>query len=168
MVNCILSLLPLRIFRNIQFTMEIDAEVHLPFLDVNIYKKMDCSFGHQVYRNPTHTKLYLHQKSHHQPANKHSVLSSQVHRTKDLFDQKSLAPELTLLTNVFKPNFYSHQQIQQAINQSHGLTRQKKIHCRQPTYHTHKPLMVNSAECWRNIISKVSPYHLRKYRATCH
>ena len=54
---------------NIQFTMEIEAEGHLPFLDVNIYKKKDGSLGHQVYLKPTHTNLYLNQKSHHHPAN---------------------------------------------------------------------------------------------------
>ena len=68
--------------------------------------------GHKVYRKPTHTNLYLHQKSHHHPANKHSVLSSLVHKAKTLCDQESLAPELTFLTNVFKQNGYSHQQIQ--------------------------------------------------------
>jgi len=92
--------------------MEIEEEGHLPFLDIDIYRKMDCSLGHKVYRKPTHTNLYLHQKSHHHPANKHSVLLSLVHRAKTLCDQESLAPELTFLTNVFKQNGYSHQQIQ--------------------------------------------------------
>jgi len=54
----------------IQFTMEIEEAGHLPLLDINIYWKIDCSLGHKVYRKPTHTNLYLHQKSHHHPANK--------------------------------------------------------------------------------------------------
>ena len=103
------------IHNKIQFTMEIEEAGHLPFLDIDTYRKMDCSIGHKVYRKPTHTNLYLHQKSHHHPANKHSVLSSLVHRAKTLCDQESLAPELTFLTNVFKQNGYSHQQIQRAI-----------------------------------------------------
>jgi hypothetical protein len=60
---------------------------------------------------PTHTNLYLYQKSHHHPANKHSVLSSLVHRAKALCDQESLASELTFLTKVFQQNGYSRQQI---------------------------------------------------------
>jgi len=103
------------IHNNIQFTMEIEEESHLPFLDIDIYRKMEGSLGHKVYRKPTHTNLCLHQKSHHHPANKHSVLSSLVHRAKALCDQESLAPELTFHTNVFKQNGYSHQQIQRAI-----------------------------------------------------
>ena len=102
------------IHNNIQFTMEIE-EGHLPFLDINIYRKMDGSIRHKVYQKPTHTNLYLHQKSHHHLANKHSVLSSLVHRAKSLCDQDSLAPELTFLTNVFKQNSYSHQHKQRAM-----------------------------------------------------
>jgi len=44
------------IHNNIQFTMEIE-EGHLPFLDIDIYMKMDTSLGHKVYRKPTHANL---------------------------------------------------------------------------------------------------------------
>jgi hypothetical protein len=67
-----------------KFTMEIEEEGHLPFLDIDIYRKMDGSLGHKVYRKSTHTNLYLNQLSHHYPANKHSVPSSLVHRAKTL------------------------------------------------------------------------------------
>ena len=46
---------------------------------------------------------------------KHSVLSSLVHRATALCDQESLTQELTFLTQVFKQNGYSHQQIQRAM-----------------------------------------------------
>jgi hypothetical protein len=35
------------------------SEGHLPFLDIDIYKRPDGSLGHTVYRKPTHTNLYL-------------------------------------------------------------------------------------------------------------
>jgi len=72
-----------------------------------------CNSGFQglLMLKPTHTNLYLYQKSHHHPANKHSVLSSLVHRAKALCDQESLASELTFLTKVFQQNGYSRQQI---------------------------------------------------------
>jgi hypothetical protein len=57
---------------NIQFTME--KEGHLPFLDIDIYRKTDGSLGHAVYRKPTHTILYLHQNSHNHPAINQSSL----------------------------------------------------------------------------------------------
>ena len=51
--------------KNIYFTMEIEEDGHLPFLDIDIYRKTDGSLGHKVYRKPTHTNLHLHQLSHH-------------------------------------------------------------------------------------------------------
>jgi hypothetical protein len=63
----------------VQFTMEKEEDGHLPFLDNDIYRKPDGSLGHKAYRKPTHTNLYLHQNSHHHPANKQSVLASLIH-----------------------------------------------------------------------------------------
>jgi hypothetical protein len=96
---------------NIQFTTEKEQEGHLPFLDIDIYRKRDGSLGHKVYWKSTHTNLYLHQNSHHHPANKKSVLASLIHRAKALYDQDSLPQELEFLTTVFKNNGYSSQQI---------------------------------------------------------
>ena len=96
------------IHNNIQFTMEI-ADGHLQFLDIDIYRKVDGSLGHRVYRKSTHTNLYLHQECHHHPAHKHPVPSSLVHRATALCDQESLTQELNFLTQVFKQTGYSHQ-----------------------------------------------------------
>ena len=90
--------------------MEVE-EVHLPFLDIDKYRKPDGSLGHRVYHKPTHTNQYLHYNSHHHPANKQSALSSLIHRAKALCDQDSLTQELVFLTTVFKDDGYSPQQI---------------------------------------------------------
>jgi hypothetical protein len=42
---------------NIKFTMEVEEGDHLPFLDIDIYRKANGSLGHKVYRKPTHTNL---------------------------------------------------------------------------------------------------------------
>jgi hypothetical protein len=102
--------------KKIYFTMETEKDGHLPFLDIDIYRKTDGSLGHKVYRKPTHTNLYLQQNSHHHPANKQSVLTSLVHRATTLCDQDSLPQELEFLTTVFKMNGYSIQQIRQAMD----------------------------------------------------
>jgi len=98
----------------IQFTLE-KKEDHVPFLDIDIYRKTDGSLGHKVYWKPTHTNLYLHQKSHHHPANKQTVLASLIHRAKSLCDQDSLTQKLVFLTTVFKDNGYSPQQIRRGM-----------------------------------------------------
>ena len=99
-----------RLHNKIKFTMQKE-EGHLPFLDIDIYRKTDGSLGHKVYRKPTHTNLYLHQNSHHHPATKQSVLASLIRRAKALCDQDSLTQELEFLTIVFNDNGYSPQQI---------------------------------------------------------
>jgi hypothetical protein len=96
--------------------METDKDGHLPFLDIDIYRKPDGSLGHSVYRKPTHTNLYLHVNSHHHPSNKQAVLSTLVHRARALCDHESLYDELEFLRDTFKRNGYGEQQIGRALD----------------------------------------------------
>ena len=95
--------------------MEKEEEGHLPFLDVDIYRKTDGSIWHNVYRKPTYISRYLHQNSHHHPANKQWVLASLTHRVKVVYAQDSLTQELEFLTTVFKDNGYSTQLTRRAM-----------------------------------------------------
>jgi hypothetical protein len=125
----------------IWFTMEIEENGHLPFLDIDIYKKEDGSLGHKVYRKPTHTNLYLHQLSCHHPANKHSVLSFLVHRARVICDQDSLPQELDFLTTVFMYNGYNNRQIQQALETTRQTSEPKE---EKPTSMVYIPYINNT------------------------
>jgi hypothetical protein len=96
--------------------METESEGHLPFLDLDIYRRPDGSLGHKVYHKPTHTNLYLNAKSHHHPSNKQAVLSTLIHRARALLDEDSLQAELVFLRDVFKQNGYNDRQIHRALN----------------------------------------------------
>ncbi|XP_023702614.1 uncharacterized protein LOC111861900, partial [Cryptotermes secundus] len=100
----------------IQFTMETESEGHLPFLDIDIYRRPDGSLGHTVYRKPTHTNLYLNAKSHHHPSSKQAALSTLVHRARALCDQESLRAELEFLKDIFRRNGYNDRKIDRALN----------------------------------------------------
>jgi hypothetical protein len=50
---------------NIKFTMEVEKDKSIPFLDMLISKNDDGSISHQVYRKKMHTYRYLHANSHH-------------------------------------------------------------------------------------------------------
>lgn len=52
-----------RIHKNIQFTMEIEHNGQLSFLDVLITRNEDGHFGHTVYGKKTHTNRYVHAES---------------------------------------------------------------------------------------------------------
>jgi hypothetical protein len=96
--------------------METECEGHLIVLDLDIYRRLDGSLGHKVYRKPTHTNLYINAKSHHHPSNKQAVLSTLIHRARVLCDDDSRQAELVFQRDVFKQNGYNDRQIHRALN----------------------------------------------------
>jgi len=78
----------------ILFTMETESNGHLHFLDIDIYRRLGGCLGHTVYRNPTHTNLYLNAELNHHQANKHPVLATLIHRARDICDQESIPGDL--------------------------------------------------------------------------
>jgi hypothetical protein len=61
-----------------QFTMEIQKDISLPFLDILISRLPNGSLTLQVYQKKTHTDPYLHAQSHHHPTHKSFVLETLV------------------------------------------------------------------------------------------
>ena len=53
------------IFSNIQFTVEIEKDRSLPFLDVQITRNANNTLRTTIYQKPTHTNRYLQFDSHH-------------------------------------------------------------------------------------------------------
>jgi hypothetical protein len=101
---------------NIQFTMDTELDHHLPFLDFDTYRRVDGSLGHTVYRKPTLTDLYLNAKSHHHPANKHSMLATPEQRARTICNQESFPGEMHLLHSTFKLNSYNDRSIGPSIH----------------------------------------------------
>jgi hypothetical protein len=90
------------IHKSIEFTMEIEQDRTLPFLDVLVSRRVDGTLGHTVYRKSTHTDLYLHAKSEHHPAQKGVVLITLIRRAKTLCDPDSLGKEIQHLRYTFQ------------------------------------------------------------------
>jgi hypothetical protein len=63
---------------SIGFTMGMEDNNNILFLDILIYKKNDGSLSHQVYRKKTHTNRYLHIDSHHHLAQKLDIINKLV------------------------------------------------------------------------------------------
>ena len=68
------------LFDSIKFTMEVEVDGCLPFLDILLSRNEDGSISHWVFRKKTHTEQYLHAGSHHFPAQKFGVLCTLVTR----------------------------------------------------------------------------------------
>ncbi|XP_018311528.1 uncharacterized protein [Mycetomoellerius zeteki] len=107
---------------NIHFTMDIEENGKLPFLDVLVSKKADGTLGHQVYRKPTHTDRYLHAESHHHPAQKQSAINSLVHRAFTISDKEHLQTELNHLKLTLQKNGHDKKDITKVINKHANKT----------------------------------------------
>jgi hypothetical protein len=97
--------------------METESEGHLPFLDLDIYRRPDGSLGHKVYCKATHTPISTSPPS---PIITHpikkTVLSILIHRARALRDEGSLQAELVFMRDIFKQNGYNDWQIHRALN----------------------------------------------------
>jgi hypothetical protein len=95
--------------------MEIGMDGHLPFLDINIYRRRDGTLGLKTYQKPTHTDLYLnhgsHHHHHHHPSSIQAILSMLVHRARALCDKESLHDDFEFLKTTLRENGFSIQQI---------------------------------------------------------
>ena len=79
---------------NIKFTAEnTRADGSMLFLDTLVTPQSDGSLVTTVYRKPTHTNQYLQWDSHHAIANKYSIISSLLHRAKNLCSNQQLLDE---------------------------------------------------------------------------
>ncbi|XP_063529201.1 uncharacterized protein LOC134740600 [Cydia strobilella] len=82
------------IHSKIKFTMELEKDCSLPFLDVLVKRNPDNTLGRTVYRKPTHTDRYLNGKSHHHPSQLVTVGKSLFQRAQRICDDQHLAAEL--------------------------------------------------------------------------
>jgi hypothetical protein len=104
------------ISENIKFTMELEDNNSIPFLDVLMTRKQDGTLGHKVFRKKTHTDNYLHAESHHHPSQKMGVLNTMAIRAARISDKEHLKEEIDHLTKVFKNIGYKDRDIKKAIN----------------------------------------------------
>ena len=68
----------------IQFTIEMESEGTLPFLDTRITHHFDGSLSTMVFRKSTHTDKYLDFQSHHPLAHKVAVAHTLFHCTEKI------------------------------------------------------------------------------------
>lgn len=54
----ILNFVKSNLHPNIRFTIEMEVQRKLPFLDVLVYQKSNGSLGQAIYRKGTHTDMY--------------------------------------------------------------------------------------------------------------
>ena len=93
-------------FDSIKFTMEMEENNSLPFIDTLIIRKQDGGVSHKVHRKKTHTEQYLHALSHHCPQQKAGVMKTLITRAMRISDKEHLETEKEHLHHVFLSNGY--------------------------------------------------------------
>ena len=100
---------------SIQFTMEIEDNNSLPFLDVLVTKN-DSGLRTSVYRKRTHTDRYIHHTSNHHPAVKEGTIRCLANRAERIcIDRDTLADEKQHLERAFMKNGYPRNIVRRAL-----------------------------------------------------
>jgi hypothetical protein len=110
------------ISEDIKFTMELEDNNSIPFLDILMTRKQDGTIEHKVFRKKTHTDSYLHAQSHHHPSQKMGVLNTMAIREARISDKEHLKEEVDHLTKVFKNIGYRDRDIKKAIDKKDRRT----------------------------------------------
>ncbi|XP_067671782.1 uncharacterized protein [Haliotis asinina] len=100
----------------IQFTVEIEDQQKLPFLDVSLHNSPN-KITFYVYRKPTHTDKYIHYLSNHHPQIKRAIVSTLTRRAKSICDSDHLQTEINHLRTTFiNLNGYPKQLVDRTIS----------------------------------------------------
>ena len=92
---------------HIQFTLELESNGTLPFLDANVRRLPQGKLGTTVYRKPTHTKRYLSFSSHHTKNSKSNVVDALLTRARSIVsDEKQRDDEVNHVRTVLTANGY--------------------------------------------------------------
>lgn len=115
-------------YDSIKFTMEVEVNGCLHFLNVLLSRMNDGSLSHLVFCTKTHTKQYLHSSSHHFLAQKFNILSTLATYTLRISNEKHLEEEKSHLLKFFENNGHSKSQGLKAFQRAHKESRVKPPH----------------------------------------
>ncbi|XP_021960182.1 uncharacterized protein LOC110856047 [Folsomia candida] len=97
---------------SVNFTMEIENDGKLAFLDVDLSRNPDNTLSRKVYRKSTHTNRYLHFSSYHHISHKISVADALLYRAFKICDVQSIEEEPNHITKMLRNNGYPASLIQ--------------------------------------------------------
>lgn len=91
----------------IKFTVEIEKDNALLFLDTLVIRNTNGKWSHKVYRRPMHTDRCLYSNSCHHPARTRAVIKTVINRVQRISGTTHLGEERQHLLDVLVKNGYS-------------------------------------------------------------
>lgn len=102
--------------RNIKFTLEIEKDKTINFLDLTITTKNN-KHDFAIYHKPSHTDITIHNKSSHPYLHKMSAYNSFVHRLVNIpLSEDNYFKELNIIKQLAVNNGYPPNLIDQLVN----------------------------------------------------
>ena len=138
---------------SIQFTMEMEENNSLPFLDTLVKRGDGGMIDFGVYRKPTHTDRYLQYSSHHPCHVKRGMVSSLFHRARAITQGQNREREEEHLTQVLQENGYPYEVVRTA-----SRPRQQRTQEEQPRHTLYIPYVSGLGEDLRRVCRK---YNIR-------
>ena len=91
----------------IQFTIEVEEDGALPFLDLRIHRKEDDSIKFSIYRKPTSKERYIMKSSFHHGTHKAAAFNSMIHRALNIpLEDEDREIERNKIFDIAKVNGY--------------------------------------------------------------
>lgn len=138
---------------DIKFTMEVEENNWIPFLDILLIRRNDGSIGHKVFRKKAHTDSYLHADSHHHPAQKMGVLQTLFTRAYRISDINHTEEEISYLKRTFANLGYNNKSIYKAIQKAKSDSNINKVKD-PPTSNAHLPYIQGVTDKIAKILKK--------------
>ncbi|XP_055534819.1 uncharacterized protein LOC129724165 [Wyeomyia smithii] len=113
--------------KNIQFTLEIEQNNRLPFLDVVVVNNSN-HFEFEIFRKPTYTKRVIPNTSNHSSQHKMASFHHMIHRMESLpLSNEGKKNEMEYIFDIGEQNGYNRRTIQ-AIYDKKKRTQHRKSH----------------------------------------
>lgn len=113
-------------FDEIKFTMEVEENNCIPFLDILLIRNKDGSIWQKVFKKKAHIDKYLHADSHHHPAQKMGVLQTLFTRACRITYEIHTKEEITYLRKTFTSLGYNNKDIFKAIQKANSSNKKDK------------------------------------------
>ena len=138
---------------SIQFTMEMEENNSLPFLDTLVKRGDGGMIDFGVYRKPTHTDRYLQYSSHHPCHVKRGMVSGLFHRARAITQGQNREREEEHLTQALQENGYPYEVVRTASRPRLQRTQEE-----QPCHTLYIPYVSGLGEDLRRVCRK---YNIR-------
>ena len=114
---------------NIQFTVEIEKDNSINFLDLTIDHKNKNKFNFQIYRKPTYTDTIIPSTSNHPFSTKMAAFHSLINRIINIpLDEHNFKKEVNIITTIAENNGYDKHRIKKLLHKKQNKVLFKQIY----------------------------------------